>query len=89
MGEYAKDAHADLGDEVVKNKIDLLITAGNNAKHIAERAKSLGMENVYAFDTTDEAAEFAKTALGAGDAILIKASHGMHFEKVFEAISEE
>ena len=89
MGEYAKDAHANLGDEVMKNKIDLLITAGNNAKYIAERAKSLGMENVHAFDTTEEAAEFAKTALGEDDAVLIKASHGMHFEKVFEAISEE
>ena len=89
MGEYAKDAHADLGDEVVKNKIDLLITAGSNAKYIAERAKSLGMENVHSFDTTDEAADFAKTALGSGNAVLIKASHGMHFEKVFEAISEE
>ena len=89
MGEYAKDAHADLGDEVVKNKIDLLITAGNNGKYIAERARTLGMENVHAFDTTEDAAEFAKTVLAIGDAVLIKASHGMHFEKVFEAISEK
>ena len=89
MGEYAKEAHADLGDEVVKNKIDLLITAGNNAKYMAERAKSLGMENVHQFCTTEEAASFAKSALGDGDAVLIKASHGMHFEKVFEAISEK
>ena len=89
MGEYAKNAHVDLGDEVVKNKIDLLITAGENANYIADRAKSLGMENVHAFGTTDEAAEFAKTALTTGDAVLIKASHGMHFEKVFDAISEK
>ncbi len=89
MGGFAADAHAALGDEVVKNGVSMLITAGENAARIAARAKELGMSEVYSFNTTDEAAEFAKAAVRPKDAVLIKASHGMHFEKIFKALSDK
>ena len=86
MGEFAKKAHTDLGDAVLKNKTDVLITAGTNARYIAERAKELGLSEVFSFDTTDEAAVFVKDYIKAGDAVLIKASHGMKFEKIYEGL---
>ena len=88
MGDHAKDAHYALGKSVVDNGIDMLITAGENAKYIADGAKDLGFENVHSFMTTDEACEFVKGALCEGDAVLIKASHGMHFEKIYNAIKQ-
>ncbi len=89
MGKYAAKAHIMIGDEVVKSGADMLITAGENAALAAARAKELGMKDVYAFETTDEAAEFAKKTLAPGTAVLIKASHGMHFEKIYDALSDE
>lgn len=86
LGNFSEKAHTDLGDVVLENKTDVLITAGENAKNIAKRAKELGLLEVYSFDTTDEAAEFTKDFVKAGDAILIKASRGMKFEKIYDKI---
>ena len=86
MGEFAEKAHTELGDDVLKNKADVLITAGKNAGFISKRAKELGLSEVFPFDTTDEAAVFVKDYIKAGDAVLIKASHGMKFEKIYESL---
>ena len=86
MGEYAKDAHFDLGKTVKDMGIDFLITAGSNAKYIAEGAKSLGMENVVSYATTDELVSDINNLVKPDDCILVKASHGMEFYKVTEAI---
>ena len=89
MGDFAKDAHYELGDALAKNGIDALVTAGTNARYIAKRATELGIECIHSFDTTEEAAEFAKTFVKDGDCVLIKASHGMHFEKIVDSIIGE
>ena len=86
MGEYAKDAHFDLGKTVKDMGINFLITAGNNAKHIADGAKSSGMENVVSYTTTDELVSDINNLVKPDDCILVKASHGMEFYKVTEAI---
>ena len=88
MGEFARDAHFELGNAIVENKVDALITAGENARYIAEGAKQLGLEEAYSFDTTEEAAQFAKEFVKSGDCVLVKASHGMHFEKIIDSITQ-
>lgn len=88
MGDFAPKAHYDLGKEIIKNGIDFLITAGKNAKEVANGARDLGFSNVVCFDTTSEASEFAKENIKSGDCVLVKASHGMHFEKIVAAIRE-
>lgn len=89
MGTAARDAHYNLGANVVKNSIDLLITAGENAKYIAAGARDAGMTEVFTFDTTKEAAAFSKEALKSGDSVLIKASNGMKFGEIFDTITEK
>lgn len=84
MGEFAEDAHRALGDNV-KLSADVLITAGKNAKFIAERAGELGV-SCFTFSKTEDAAKFCKTFLKTGDAVLIKASRGMKFETIYERI---
>ncbi len=86
MGEYAKDAHYEVGKTVVKYGADLLVTAGENGEYIAKGAADAGMKNVVSFADTDSAAEYVKNAVKSGDAVLIKASHGMHFEKIYNII---
>ncbi len=86
LGEYAKELHEKVGEEVVKNKIDILITIGDNAKNIANKAKELKMENVYMFDGIEEAIEYIKKTIKCGDLILLKASNSMNFSKILNEI---
>ena len=89
MGEFAKDAHYKIGEEVARNKVDVLLTAGENAKFIAEAAKANGVTEVMDFDTTEELVLNVLNYLDDNDTILIKASRGMHFEDVVNKITKE
>jgi len=89
MGEFAKDAHYKLGEAVSENKVDVLLTAGNNAQFIAEAARDNGVPEGMSFNTTDELVLNVSKFIKDGDTILIKASRGMHFEKIVDKITEE
>lgn len=89
MGDFAKDAHYNLGREVVKNGVDILITAGENMKYLAQGARDEGMKNVISFDKTLDVCNYIKDKIKPGDAVLIKASRGMHFEEVYSAITNK
>ena len=88
LGEYSEKAHYDLGKEVFDNGVGLLITVGKNARLIAKGAEEYGVKNVVSFDTTDEACEKVKDYINDGDCVLIKASRGMHFEKITTKLTE-
>lgn len=87
MGEYAESEHKKLGIAAFE-AADVLITAGENGKFIAQGAKEAGMKNVISFDNTEAAANEILNYTKAGDCILIKASHGMKFEKIYEKYKE-
>lgn len=88
LGEFSEKLHRDVGKEVSKNNIDILITVGNEAKKIADEAIKQGLDKVYVFDNNNEAIELLSKIKQNGDvSILIKASNGMNFSKIVEAIS--
>ena len=91
LGAFSKDLHEEVGRAVYENKMDILVTVGNDAKYIANAAKNVGMkkENVFVFDTNEEAISFLKENKQAHDAILLKASNGMHFIEIVESLMEE
>ena len=79
--------HKKVGEEVVKNKIDILITAGKNSKYIAEVAKKgIGKENVYYLENKEDIEDLLKRIVKFGDVILFKASNGMKFYKIAEEV---
>ena len=86
LGDYAKELHEKVGEEVVKNKIDILIAVGAYAKEIANKAKRLGMKEVFEFESTDEATKCIKENMKNGDLILLKASNSMNFSRILEEI---
>ena len=86
LGEFSEELHTNLGDEVLKNNIDILITVGEYAKHIAKRAKSLGMDNILMFDNIENASRYLKEIMKEGDIILLKASNSMNFSKILDYI---
>ncbi len=88
MGSYADKAHYGIGQSVAENGIDILITAGEAAKRTAAGAEASGLKNVFWFPTAEGAGEYVSSQLKSGDAVLVKASRGMHFETVAEKIKE-
>ncbi|MBQ3038792.1 MAG: UDP-N-acetylmuramoyl-tripeptide--D-alanyl-D-alanine ligase, partial [Clostridia bacterium] len=86
MGDFAKEAHFKIGQWVYDNGVDVLVAVGDNSKHIAEGAKEAGMEDVIYFADTDEACEDVLNIIQSGDSVLVKASRGMHFEKIVDVL---
>jgi len=87
LGDFSNELHAKVGEEVAKNKIDILITVGEMGKVIANSAKQAddGIE-VYSFDNNQSAITKINELKKSGDTILIKASNGMKFKEIVEGI---
>ncbi len=87
IGKYAMDAHEAIGKLAAKSA-DVLVTVGARAKFIAEGAREAGMQKkaIYEFEDADAAAKPTQALLRKGDLILVKASHGLHLDKVVEEI---
>lgn len=86
MGAFAEKELYEVGLSI--DNIDAVIAVGDNAKYIAKGAEFAGIENVIRFKTVDEAIEFLPEFAKDGDNILVKASRGMHFERIVEALKE-
>ena len=91
LGEFSKQLHKKVGEEVAKNKIDVLITVGELAKDIAKVAKEKGMKKdaIIICDNNAEAIKWIKENTKKSDAILLKASNGLNFQEIFNAIYTE
>jgi UDP-N-acetylmuramoyl-tripeptide--D-alanyl-D-alanine ligase len=91
VGDFAKELHEKVGEEVVKNKIDILITVGTDAKYIANKAIEEGMlkENVFAYNTNMQAAKQLNKIAIPGDKVLLKASNSMKFGEIFDGFSKK
>ena len=86
LGEYAEELHEKVGEEVVKNNIDILIIVGKLAKSIANRANKMGFEEIYSVEEIEEAIKILKQTIKDGDLILLKASNAMNFSKILDEI---
>lgn len=89
LGEYSEELHKEVGKKVSKEKIDILITVGTEAKGIAAEAYKEGMDaqNIYVFENNEQAINLLKEFIQKGNvAVLIKASNGMNFQEIANAI---
>ncbi len=83
LGGKSEELHREVGKNVALSKTDVLITAGDDAKFIAEEA---GNKEVYVFENTAECSKFLKGFLKKDDAVLIKASRFMKFETISQTL---
>ena len=88
LGKFEKELHEKVGEEVAKNKIDILITVGKAAKNIAKKAEELNMnsKNIFEYETKEEAINKIKEIMKKDDIVLIKASNGMKFDEIVKQI---
>ena len=88
LGDISRAAHEEVGRQAVENKVDYLVTYGEQAKRIAVVAAAKGLPTLHA-DTYAQAAETLLDKMQPGDALLVKASRGMALEKVLEIFYKE
>ena len=85
LGQYTVKAHNEIG-ELAGQIADILVCVGSRAKLIAETARQSMNDNIYAFDTSDEAKLKVQDLIKQGDIILIKGSRAMKMENIVEEI---
>ncbi len=83
LGEDEAKLHADVGRYAKEAGIDRLIAAGALSKNMAE---AFGGAEYY--EDTDTLLKALPDLKAEGYMILVKASHGMHFERVVEALTK-
>ena len=88
LGDISRAAHEEVGRQAVENKVDYLVTYGEQARRIAVVAAAKGLPTLHA-DTYAQAAETLLNKMQPGDALLVKASRGMALEKVLEIFYKE
>lgn len=88
LGEYSKEMHEKVGEEICKNSINILLTVGEYSKYIASQAKENGMkkENIYICKNNTEAIGILKNILKSDDIVLVKASNSMKLGEIVEEI---
>ena len=86
LGDYSKELHEKVSYVLQKNKIDILITVGNNSSYMADKALELGIKKVYKCKSNQEAIDKINLLKKGGDVILVKASNSMRFDEIVNKI---
>lgn len=84
LGEDELKLHGEVGEHAGKSSVDLLICVGERSKVMAEEARKYSKHMVLHYADREEVIEKIGTLLKKGDTILVKASHGMGFDKIVE-----
>ena len=86
LGEYTEELHRNVGKEVVKNGIDILICSGENSKYIIEETKKSKNLKIYFMNNNEQIVEKLTQELRNGDVVLVKASNGMKFFEICQKL---
>ena len=86
LGEYSKELHKKVGEEVAKGNIDILICRGEYSQDIIEGAKNNKKTKIIKLNTNDEILKKLQEILKEGDVVLIKASNAMKFYEICQKL---
>jgi UDP-N-acetylmuramoyl-tripeptide--D-alanyl-D-alanine ligase len=89
LGTQSRELHRALGALSAASGVRVVIACGREARFIYDGARE-SKEHALAwyFEEKEPLIESLSVFLNKGDAVLVKASHGMHFEKISEAIEK-
>ena len=83
LGALTGRAHKEIGELTKELGIDTVIAIGVRAKYFTE-----GNPSAQWFESVDQAMDAVRAAFTADTAMLVKASHSMHFEKIVEELTK-
>ena len=86
LGREAGTLHREMGRLTAELGIDALVGIRGAAGFMVEEAREAGLSGSAAvfFDTSEEAGDFLRAYLRAGDAVLFKGSRGVAVENAIE-----
>jgi UDP-N-acetylmuramoyl-tripeptide--D-alanyl-D-alanine ligase len=88
LGEKSEEFHREVG-RFANKRADVLVTVGDLAKTIGEEAQKEGFEvqDLYHYESADEAGKFLAGFVQAGDTILVKGSQNrVRLERLVEML---
>ena len=87
LGPYEKQGHEIVGVRA-SEVADALITIGTLGHQIATAARRAGMQpgKIMEFENTDEAVSYLQKSLTGKDVVLVKGSHGIHMDRIVNAL---
>ena len=88
LGDLTEQAHYNMGALASMLGIDFVVAIGEKAAKIADGTAQSGGEVLH-FATKEEAIGTLKAELRPNTAMLVKASHAMHFGALVEALQRE
>lgn len=86
LGNTAEKLHYDTGAYAALHQVDLVCGIGELAKEIVRGASENGRTEAVWFASREDFISNMHTWLKKGDNILVKASHGMHFPEIVDAL---
>lgn len=91
LGEQERELHRAIGGYAAAKGIDVIICVGELSESMADgaRAAAHAGSSVYYFENKEKLLPALTGLLCKGDTILVKASHGMHFEELIQVIERE
>lgn len=89
LGADEAALHREVGIYALQRKIDVLICVGRLCKNMYDGALSVDNSSAKTYYYENKDALFAdmEEIICDGDIVLVKASHGMHFEEIIERLS--
>lgn len=93
LGENEKELHRSVGEYAAAKGVDSMICVGALSEEMYKGAKDCTDKKdtmeLYHFATLEDCQNEVAGLLKQGDAVLIKASHGMHFTQLVELLTLE
>lgn len=89
LGDMSYQCHYDTGCFVARSSVCEVVTVGNEMKALVKAVNDHNPAiKTHNFANNNQAADYLKTIVGPGDALLVKGSRGMHQEEIVEALKE-
>ena len=82
LGEYSRSIHTEVGEELFKSNLDIIVTIGEDSRYADEYLIEHGFSNLHHFMREEESEEFIKNLLKDGDVVLLKGSHGINLKNI-------
>lgn len=85
LGDNSERFHYQIGEYIADKAIDELVVVGELAQHIMKAVKDKDSKlHCTTLKDTEEVALYLMSAMRAGDIVLLKASNGMHLNRIVE-----
>lgn len=86
LGDFSKELHEKVGEEVANDNIDVLICRGEFAKNIISKANKNKKTQCILLQNNEGILSKLQEILKEGDGVLIKASNGMKFYEICQKL---